>query len=456
MEKSIRIIRCKNVNAAGTLGKLTTAIGKSGVEIGDIQTMHAGPRFTVRDVSVYVESEDQLKQIIGSISKIKDTTVLQVRDAILDVHQNGKIKMINPLPITSVPVLRRVYTPGVAEVCNLIQAQPEMADMYTAIPSFVAIVTDGTAILGLGDIGPVAGMPVMEGKAALLQQMAGISGIPILLDTKDPEEIIATVKHIAPTFGGIHLEDISSPRCFYIEDTLANDLQIPVMHDDQKATAVVVLAALINACKITKVDMKTAKIGMIGLGAAGLSIGKYILQYTGNPTMGVARSEASRNRHIEAGGIGSNLDEIMQKCDIVIATSSVPGLIPASKVRKGQIIFALSNPNPEITPEAAKAAGASISADGRSINNLLAFPGIWRGALDSKATKINYEMLRAASLAIAGAADEGEFVPSAVEPKVHIAVTHAVAKAAMDTGVARRKLDEDYFANQNIKEPLWG
>ena len=456
MEKLVRTIRCKNLNVAGTLGKVTTAIGKSGVEIGDIKTLHVGSHFTIRDIDLYVESEDQLQQVIANMSKLKETTVLQVRDAVLESHKYGKIKMVNTLPITSVDVLRRVYTPGVAQVCNLIQAKPEMADMYTYIPYSVAVVTDGTAILGLGDIGPVAGMPVMEGKAALLQQFVGISGIPILLNTKDSDEIIETVKHIAPTFGGIQLEDIASPRCFYIEDKLVNDLDLPVMHDDQKGTAVVVLAALINACKLTKVDIKTAKIGMIGLGAAGFSIGKFILQYTGNPTMGTARTEASKKRHVDAGGIGSDFDEIMQKCDIVVATSGVPGLIAPSKVRKGQIIFALSNPNPEITPEAAKAAGAAISADGRSVNNLLGFPGIWRGALDAKASKINYEMLKAASLAIAGVTDEGMFVPSSIDPNVHVAVTHAVAKAAMESGVARRKLDEDYFANTNVKEPLWG
>jgi len=455
MGEIVRTIRCKNLNVPGTLGKLTTAIGKSGVQIGDIKTLHMGSHSTVRDIDVYADSEDQLKQVIDEISKLKETAVLQVRDDVLESHKYGKIKMVNTIPITSVTILRRVYTPGVAQVCNLIQSQPEMADMYTYIPYSVAIVTDGTAVLGLGDIGPLAGMPVMEGKAALLQQLVGISGIPILLDTKDPDEIIATVKHIAPTFGGIQLEDIASPRCFYIEDTLVNELNIPVLHDDQKGTAVVVLAALLNAAKRTNIDLKQAKIGMIGLGASGLSIGKFILQYTGNPTMGTARTEASKKRHMDAGGIGSNFDEIMQKCDIVIATTGVPGLIPPSKVRKGQIIFALSNPNPEIMPEAARAAGAAIAADGRSVNNLLGFPGIWRGALDAKARRINYEMLKAAAEAIAGAADEGMFVPIAVEPKVHIAVTHAVAKAAMESGVAQRKLDDDYFANLNIKEPLW-
>jgi malate dehydrogenase (oxaloacetate-decarboxylating) len=455
MGEIVRTIRFKNLNVAGTLGKLTTVIGKAGVEIGDIKTLHMGSHSTIRDIDVYVDSEEQLNQVISDISKLKETTVLQVRDEVLETHKYGKIKMVNTIPITSVDVLRKVYTPGVAQVCNLIQSQPDMADKYTFIPYSVAIVTDGTAILGLGDIGPVAGMPVMEGKAALLQQLVGISGIPILLDTKDPDEIIATVKHIAPTFGGIQLEDISSPRCFYIEDRLMNELNMPVMHDDQKGTAVVVLAALINASKRTKIDLQQAKIGMIGLGAAGLSIGKFISQYTGNPTYGTARTEASKKRHVDAGGIASNFDEIMQKCEIVIATTGVKGLIEPSKVRKGQIIFALSNPNPEIAPEAARAAGAILAADGRSVNNLLGFPGIWRGALDAKASKINYEMLKAASLAIAASADEGMFVPIAVEPKVHVAVTHAVAKAAVESGVARRKLDDDYFTNTNLKEPLW-
>ena len=227
------------------------------------------------------------------------------------------------------------------------------------------------------------------------------------------------------------------------------------MHDDQKGTAVVVLAALINAFKLTNVKLEEARVGLIGLGAAGLSIGKFILQYTGKPALGTARTEASVRRHAEAGGIPSNLDEIMQKADIVIGTTGVRDLIKPGKVRKRQIIFALSNPYPEIPPEAAGAAGAALAADGRSVNNLLGYPGIWRGALDAKASKINYEMYKAASLAIASATAEGELVPNPLEPKVHLAVTHAVAKAAVDSGVARRQLDDDYFANTDIKTPPW-
>ena len=340
--KIARTLRCKNANVPGTLGKLATTIGRVGVDIGNITTVHLGQHYTVRDIEVLLDSERHLEHLIDEVSKIKEVIVLEVRDEVLDLHKNGKIKMISTVPITSVEILRRVYTPGVAEVCNLILDRPSNKDTYTSIAYSVAIVTDGTAILGLGNIGPLAGMPVMEGKSALLQQLVGISGIPILLDTTDVDEIVETVKHIAPTFGGIHLEDIASPRCFLIQDRLENELNIPVMHDDQQGTAVVVLAALINACKLTNRTLEEAKIGNIGLGAAGLSIGKFLLRYTGNPTFGVAKTEASVRRHAEQGGIPSSFDEIMKTADIIIATSGVKGLIQPRMVKKGQIIFALS------------------------------------------------------------------------------------------------------------------
>jgi len=451
--KIVRTLRCKNANVAGTLGRLATTIGDSGAEIGDVQTVHLGNHFTVRDLDIIVRDDNHLAMLVAAVAALPETTVLQVRDEVLELHRGGKIKMVNTVPVGSLDDLRKIYTPGVAEVCRLLAREPESADHYTAIPYSVAIITDGTAILGLGNIGSVAGMPVMEGKAALLRQLADISGVPILLDTTDTEEIISTAKHIAPTFGGIQIEDIASPRCFEILELLDDELDMPVMHDDQQGTAVVTLAALTNACRRAGLALEEAKVGLLGLGAAGLAIGQFVLEYTGRPALGIARTEASARRHAERGGIPSSFDEIMATADVVIATTGVKDLIPPAKVRSGQIIFALSNPYPEITPEAALAAGASAATDGRTVNNVVGYPGIWRGTLDAKATRITYQMYRAASRAIAEAAPDGELVPSPLDPTAHLAVTHAVARAAMESGVARRQLDADYFEDTVIEAP---
>ena len=449
--KVVRTLRCRNANIPGTLGKLAVTIGQIGAEIGNIVTVHLGHHFTIRDIDVLVDSEGHLAELIAKVSRLRDVSVLEVRDDVLELHKHGIIKMPNSIQINSLDTLQKIYTPGVAEVCQLIASQPHWKDTYTSIPNFIAIVTDGTAVLGLGNIGPVAGMPVMEAKAALLYQLSGISGIPILLNTTDADEIIETVKNIAPTFAGIHLEDIASPRCFTIEETLAGDLSIPVMHDDQRGTAVVTLAALINACQRTKLSLEEARIGIIGLGTAGFAIARFLRQYIGRPALGTDKIEANVRRYVEHGGIPSSLDEIMKKADIVIAVTAVNGLISPSMIKKGQIIFALSNPYPEIAPGAAVAAGAAMAADGKTVNNLLAYPGTWRGTLDAKAKKINFEMYRAASLAIAGTTAEGELVPNSLDPRMHLAVTHAVARAAIESGVAGRSLDDDYFEDTNIR-----
>ena len=449
--KIARTLRCRNTRIPGTLGRLTTSIGMVGADIGNITTVHVGHHYSVRDIEVFLDDEEHLTRLKKAIARVPEVALLEVRDEVLTLHTNGKIRMVSTVPIKSIDTLRKVYTPGVAEVCNLIAKRPFYKDTYTSIPFSVAIVTDGTAILGLGDIGPVAGMPVMEGKAAQLEQLVGLSGIPILIDTKDIEQIVATVKHIAPTFGGIHIEDIASPRCFEIEEQLQRDLSIPVMHDDQRATAVVTLAALINACKSVGVSLDESQVGVIGLGAAGLTIAEFIMSYTGKPALGAARTEASLQRHAVRRGIPSTLDEIMAKADIVVATSGVRDLIKPAMIKEGQIILPLSNPYPEIDPELALKAGAALALDGRTVNNLLAYPGLWRGTLDALASRITYDMYRAAALAISGATEQGELVPSPLMPQVHLAVAHAVAKAAMESGVARRTLGPDYFENTDVK-----
>lgn len=441
----VRTLRIRTENVPGVLGAWASAIGTAGANIGNVETVQIGHRYVLRDVDLLVNDEDHLERTLRALSQIKAVTVLESRDEVLDVHRGGKIAMVSRLPVTSLDHLRKIYTPGVADVCLRIREDPSLHELYTSIPNMVAIVTDGTAVLGLGNIGPLASMPVMEGKAELLNELVGLSGIPILLDTTDPDEIVEAVKHIAITFGAIQLEDIAAPRCFEISRRLSQELPIPVMHDDQHGTAVVVLASVLRAASICGLDLSKATIGQIGLGAAGMGIVEILQRQTGNPVLGADIADERLRRLESTGGIASTLEEIMAKADIVIATTGVKNLIPPDSVRRGQVIFALSNPEPEITPAVALERGAALAGDGRSVNNLLGFPGIWKGALDSRATKITMDMLVDAAMALAGIAKPGEILPFVLDKNVHIVVAQAVAAAAMRTGIARKTLDEDYF-----------
>lgn len=436
-QKIMRIVRVRNSQKKGVLAKLLTAIAEAGGSIGSIVLLTETSRHTVRDITITVESEEMLAAVLAAMQDNEDTKVLEVRDQVLELHQKGKIAIRSRYPIESLTTLRRVYTPGVAEVCTRIAKDPSQARLYTSISHMVAIVTDGTAVLGLGDIGPLAGMPVMEGKAMLMETLVGLSGIPILLNTKDTEEIIRTVAAIAPTFAAIQLEDVSAPRCFEIEERLQAMLDIPVLHDDQHGTAVVTTAALMVATRETEKDLNKAVIGQIGLGAAGHAIGQMLMRLTGNPVYGADLSREALDRFEKAGGIRSNLKEIMAKCDIVIATTGAPNLIKPEMVREGQIILALSNPNAEIDPDVAMEHGAAFAADGKSVNNVLGFPGIFRGAVDANAPRITHEMLLAAAMKIAEMTPPGEMVPNPLDKKVHHAVARAVAETAIKQGIAR-------------------
>ncbi|WP_425484702.1 NAD-dependent malic enzyme [Kroppenstedtia pulmonis] len=424
----MRTLMIETSSVPGNLGRLATAIGLSGADIGEIETVQVGPVSTMRKFVVHCDDEDQLQEVLNEIQGLGGGIQLHaVSDDVLRAHEGGKIHMTSRMDIRSLSDLRRVYTPGVADVCRVIQKEPEKAQIYTSIGNTVAIVTDGSAILGLGDIGSVAGMPVMEGKAALFDRFVGISGVPILLDTKDPDEIVRTVKHIAPGFGGILLEDIGSPHCFEVEDRLKQELEIPVMHDDQHGTAVVTLAAVISACKSAGVNLRDAEVGQIGLGAAGLAICRMFMAYGVKKVHGADTSDIAKQRLVQYGGCpAESLDELMQRCDIVVATTGVSGLIKPEQVRPGQVILALSNPRPEIEPELALEAGAAYAADGRSVNNVLGFPGIFRGVLNARAKSITHPMLVAAADAIAKCTKKGELVPHPLNPKVHEAVAQAV------------------------------
>lgn len=386
---------------------------------------------------------------------------MKIMDEVMKMHVGGKLETGLKNPIRSMEDLSKVYTPGVAKVCQAIVADQDKAYEYTIKKNSVAVVSDGTAVLGLGDIGPKAAMPVMEGKAALFKQFADVDAFPICLDTKDTEEIIAIVKAIAPTFGGINLEDISSPRCFEIEARLKQELDIPVFHDDQHGTAIVVLAGILNALRVCNKDIKNVKIVVNGIGAAGIAVSKMLLHAGAVNLIGVDRQGAINravhydkshwsefalitNPHLERG----SLSEVIQGADVFIGLSA-PGALKLGDVKRmaaDPIVFAMANPTPEIDPEIA-ASYVKVMATGRSdfpnqINNVLCFPGIFRGALDCGATEINEDMKLAVAEAISSVIDASDLnetyiMPNAFDPRVVERIREAVIRAALKSGVAR-------------------
>jgi malate dehydrogenase (oxaloacetate-decarboxylating) len=334
----------------------------------------------------------------------------------------------------------------VAEVVRTLVRDPDESYIFTIRGKTVAIVTNGTRVLGLGNVGPVASLPVMEGKAALLHQFAGLSAFPIVLDTRDADAIVETVKRIAPGFGAIQLEDIESPVCFDVERRLVESLEMPVLHDDQHGTAVAVLAATENAMARAGLRLEGACVGVLGLGAAGSAIARMIAVASRRPVLGWDPGDAARERLCAMGGepVASQA-ELLARADVVVATTGRAGIIAPADVRRGQGVLALTNPDPEIKPEDALAAGAAFAADGRSVNNLLGFPGILRAAIDVRARRITQSMYLAAARAIAGLARENELVPNPLRMDVHAAVARAVAHAALEAGVARNEVPSDYM-----------
>ncbi len=429
-EKRVRILRAMIRDEPGSLGRLTAAVGEEGARIGDIVRVRIGGDHVVRDLELYLDDDAQLEAILARLSRLEGIVVQAILDPVLELHRGGKIAMRSLVPLEKVGDVRKVYTPGVAAVCQEIHAHPEKVWDYTSLGRTVAIVTNGTAILGLGNIGVHAGLPVMEGKAALLDRLVGLSGIPILIPTRDPQTLIETVIQIAPSFGAIKLEDIAAPECFEIEERLDRELPIPVMHDDQHGTAVVVLAALLNATERLGARFEDLSVGVVGLGAAGYGISRLLRAYGVKELIGSDINQEAMRRFARLGGEPTDLRGVMEHARVVIATSGIPGLIPAELVRPGQILLALSNPSPEITPEEALGAGAAFAADGRAVNNALGFPGLFRGALDARARRIDDPMKIAAARTIAEFAEPPDLVPPLLHPDLHHAVAEAVAAAA--------------------------
>lgn len=405
--------------------------------------------------------------------------MVDIKTEALKLHREnrGKIEVISKVQLRDSRDLSLAYTPGVAEPCKEINNDPELAYEYTAKGRVVAVITDGSAVLGLGNIGPAAAMPVMEGKSVLFKNFGGVDAFPICLDTQDVDEIVKTIKYLAPTFGGINLEDISAPRCFEIEKRLKEELDIPIFHDDQHGTAVVVLAAIINALKIVEKDIKDVKVAISGAGAAGVAIAKLLLSAgVADVVVCDSRGIVSKDRTdlnpskqelaeiTNKQNLKGNIFDAIKDKDIFIGVSG-PGTVTQDMVKamaKDAIVFALANPVPEIYPDDAKAAGARVVGTGRSdfpnqINNVLAFPGIFRGALETRATDINEEMKIAAAHAIASLIAPEELspdycIPGAFDKRVAAHVACEVAKAAMETGVAKIQIDAEKLKESMLKD----
>lgn len=455
------IIRIELDKTAITFGEVATVISNAGGDVIAIDVIRAGQHTTVRDITVNV-ADAESRNVVSALEFLPGVKVIHVSDATFLVHLGGKIEVQPKTPIKNRDDLTKVYTPGVARVCQAIADNKSKAYSLTIKRNTVAVVTDGSAVLGLGNIGPEASIPVMEGKAMLFKQLAGVDAFPICLGTQDTEEIISIIKAIAPIFGGINLEDISSPRCFEIEERLAAELDIPVFHDDQHGTAIVVLAGLLNSLKVVQKSIGNVRVVVNGIGAAGVAICRMLLAAGVQRLTAVDREGAlcpgveydnpawtwlAGQPQLEGGGC--TLSEALAGADVFIGVSRA-GLLTAQDVKSmaaDPIVFAMANPEPEIAPELAEP-HARIIATGRSdypnqINNVLVFPGLFRGALDCRARLVNTEMKLAAARAIASVVSDEELneqyiIPSVFNASVVELVRSEVIKAALRSNVARR------------------
>jgi len=428
----------ETVHQPGSLARVLGVIAEAGLIIDHLNAVRREQGRTLWEITLEMDEETD-RSLYGRIDALPTARFVGKSDRVFDRHRGGKLRVSPSIPINTQQVLRDIYTPGVARVCLAIRDNPQQAWQYTSLDRTVAVVTNGTAVLGLGDIGPLAGLPVMEGKAALFAGLVDINAVPILVNERDPGRCVDVIAAIADSFGAIQLEDFAAPECFEIESALRRRLDKPVLHDDQHGTAVVVLAALHNATRRAGKRIEDCAVGQIGLGAAGLGIVRLLKCHGAVRIKGADLNPAAIERLRALGGEASTLEDIMASCDVVIATTGVRGLIRPEMVRPGQVIFALSNPDAEIDPLRALERGAAFAADGKAINNVLGFPGLFKGALEARAHRFTDAMLIAAAHRIADLARGDDLVPDALDRNVHTAVTEAVRAAAL-AGMQEEKL----------------
>ncbi len=456
-------LRIQMPNQVGMLAQTIRAIAGAGGNVGNIELLEQTRNHTLRVITVDAYSSDHADEVVAAVKSLEDIIVLETSDRTLELHQGGKISVTSKISLDRQSDLAMAYTPGVARVCRAIAEEPDQVYKLTVKQNMVAIVTDGSAILGLGNLGPEAAMPVMEGKAMLFKEFGGVDAFPICVDTQDTDEIVETVKRIAPVFGGVNLEDISAPRCFEVEKKLRAALDIPIFHDDQHGTAIVSLAALTNALKLVEKGLGDIRIVINGAGAAGIAIAQ-LLQTAGVNQLWLCDSKGlitsdrtDLNSSKQAFAVpkpptvtgNATLADAMKGADVFLGVS-VPGVLTPEMVASmapNPIVFAMANPTPEIQPELVRDLVA-VMATGRSdypnqINNVLAFPGIFRGALDCRASQFTTKMYLNAALAIASLIPPDEIgaqniIPSVFDSRVAQVVSAAVQQAAREEGVARQ------------------
>lgn len=449
-------IRLQIPNRVGMLASVTQAVASTGGNLGQIDLIQQSRQESIRDISVDAASTEHAETIVQAVRELPDIQVLDVYDRTFNLHRGGKISIVSRIPLKSVSDLAMAYTPGVGRICKAIAQNPEEVYNLTIKQNTVAIVTDGSAVLGLGNLGPLAALPVMEGKAMLFKEFAGLDAFPLCLDTQDTDEIVRAVKNIAPVFGGVNLEDIAAPRCFEIEKRLRAELNIPIFHDDQHGTAIVTLAALFNALKLVQKSLADIRIVINGAGAAGIAIARLlvkagaetILMCDSKGIISTNRSDLNAEKLEFAVKAQGTLAGAVQGADVFIGVSA-PGVLTPEMVEgmtKDAIVFAMANPIPEIQPELVPK-NVTIMATGRSdypnqINNVLAFPGVFRGALDCRARTITNNMCLQAANAIASLVkptdlNREHIIPSVFDQRVASAVAAAVQQAAREEGIAQ-------------------
>jgi malate dehydrogenase (oxaloacetate-decarboxylating) len=423
--------RIRMPHRAGTLAKISTEIGLAGAVIGDLATVSSDSNYSIRDITVEPNGADP-RALARAIEKaVPGSRVQTLPDRAVEWHVGGKLRLVPTRPVTTIADMRLAYTPGVARICQQVANDEGELRRLTAVGKNVLVLSDGSRVLGLGDLGPRGVIPVLEGKSLFYSSFVGLNGLVFGIDLRDVDKVVDLCRALRPNYCAIHLEDIAAPRCFELESKLQDQLKVPVLHDDRHGTAVVAAGAVLSALRVTGRELKDLVVGQIGLGAAGYTILELLIQL--GPKAAVAfdpSAEAVARAKSLGAGFADTPAKVLAQADIVVAATGRADLIDPSWIRKGQIVFALTNPAPEIRPDVALAAGAAVASEGASINNVLAYPGLMKGAIDAGAIRFSAAMKIAAARALAEHANAEDLLPSPFHKTLHHDIARAVAKAA--------------------------